>query len=97
MRDFIEVGRVSSLVWCILCVRWVQGWPDEGGWGGSSRGGVQDAPKGPRPEKVKYPGMREASIVKPMYKYSFKLYIGSLYRLWSTYLHTYISLSIMQT
>jgi hypothetical protein len=68
-------------------------------WGrmGASRGGVQDAPKGPRPEKVKYPGMREASIVKPMYNYSFKLYIGTLYRLWSTYLHTYISLSIMQT
>lgn len=65
------------------------------GWGGKGRpppGGVQDAPKGPRPEKVKYPGMREASIVKPIYKYSFKLYIGpySCYAQWSTYLHTYI-------
>lgn len=57
-------------------------------WGGSegagvgwfsTSGGVQDAPKGSRPEKVKYPGMREASIVKPLYKYSFKLYyIGAL-------------------
>lgn len=61
-------------------------------------GGAQDAPEGPRPEKVKYPGMGEASIVKPMYNYSFKLYIGGpYYSLWSTYLHTYISLSIMQT
>lgn len=78
MNEFIEVGsRVSSLsVWCVLCVRGVRR-VAKGGMGVATRaGGVQDAPKGPRPEKVKYPGMGEASIVKPMYNYSFKLYIG---------------------
>lgn len=58
-----------------------------------------NAPKGPRPEKVKYPGMREASIVKSMYTYSFKLYIGpytTRYRV-LIYICAYINLSIMQT
>lgn len=65
----------------VYTIRWVQRGhlpPPAGG-----------APEGPRPEKVKYPGMRETSIVKPTYRYSFKLYIGPLYY-GRTYLHTYL-------
>lgn len=32
-------------------------------------------PQGLLPEKVKYPGVGEASIVKPVHNYSFKLYV----------------------
>lgn len=61
----MSLWRLAELVlsvWCVLCARWVRG--SERGVGGSPYWEVFNAPKGPRPEKVKYPGMGEPSIVK---------------------------------
>lgn len=96
----MSLWRLAELVlsvWCVLCARWVRG--SERGVGGSPYWEVFNAPKGPRPEKVKYPGMGEPSIVKWMYNYSFKLYIGpyTMYCRVLIYICAYINLSIMQT
>lgn len=62
--------------------------------GGVSPPGPFTTASGPwsRPEKVKYPAMGEASIVKRMYNYSFKLYIGpyTMARHLFTYVYKFI-------
>lgn len=59
--EFMEVSGISSL--CMVCtMREVGPRKRKGGWGGYWE--VFNAPKGSRPEKVKYPGMGEPSIVK---------------------------------